>query len=168
MSNHDITGLIVDFRTNFGGSMWDAYPGLQLLFDSTVETVGFGKRCSTYDHGQMCISFSPSDCAIQGYPGISFNRPIAVLIGPGAASSGEQIALAMAFHPRTKLFGKPTRSAFNSPETGYLDPGFYFLEEVLLDPHAGNYRWKRSRRLCRSQDERGDRHLPHHPFVTDG
>ena len=41
-----------------------------------------------------------------------FDRPIAVLIGPGCVSTGDYVALAMRFHPMTRFFGKATNGAF--------------------------------------------------------
>ncbi|UCF38834.1 MAG: hypothetical protein JSU96_08355, partial [Acidobacteriota bacterium] len=58
---------------------------------------------------------------IQGDPDSFYDKPIAVLTGPGALSSGDQVALRMRFHPNSRFFGKPTAAAFNSPKDLDLD-----------------------------------------------
>ncbi len=121
------SGLIVDFRLNFGGNMYLAYTGLELLFDSQVLTVGFGRRCNDYDHYAMCAVTPPGAVAIEGDSSTYYDKPIAVLIGPGAVSSGDQIALALSLHPMAKLFGKPTAAAFNAPALAPTHHDFRFL-----------------------------------------
>ena len=45
----------------------------------------------------------------------SFNGPIAVLVGPGALSTGDLSSYWLTYHPRVRTFGKSTASAFNVP-----------------------------------------------------
>jgi hypothetical protein len=126
MHHHTTTGLIVDFRMNFGGNMWMAYPGLGLLFNQNTNTIGFAGRCDPNDRPSMCNIGSPGNYRITATPGSYYDKPIAVLVGPGAVSSGDQIALAMMHHPMAKAFGKPTNGAFNSPTPGTIPYSFYF------------------------------------------
>jgi hypothetical protein len=126
MNEYETTGLIIDFRTNFGGNMFLAHPGLELLFDDTLRTIRWCKRCNTSDHFDMCPWYSEDQATIYGEADTYYNKPIAVLIGPGAVSSGDQIALRLAYHPMARLFGKPTSAAFNSPTVVDLHAGFYF------------------------------------------
>jgi hypothetical protein len=75
----------------------------------------------------MCAApFSPEVYQINGNPATSYDKPIAVLTGPGAVSSGDQVALALSYHPMAKFFGKPTDGAFNSPTTWAIHDDFYF------------------------------------------
>jgi hypothetical protein len=114
MFEHETIGLILDFRTNFGG--WVIYQsGLQLLYDTTLETSKWVQRCDPDDHFALC-SAPDMDAAmiIHGDPATFYAGPIAVLVGPGAVSAGDQGSLAMSYHPMTKFFGKPTRGAFNA------------------------------------------------------
>jgi len=91
-------GLIIDFRFNRGGDMFLSDAALGMLFDRPVPTIGFAERADPDDH------------------------PIAVLTGPGAVSSGDQVALRMTYHPRARIFDKSTSTAFNSPcPPGRLD-----------------------------------------------
>jgi hypothetical protein len=135
---HQTTGVIIDFRTNWGGNMWLAYPGLNSLFGGGVEEVGWAIRCSADDRLQMCpVPTSKADM-IDVNSKSSYDKPIAVLIGPGCMSSGDQIALITALHPRAKTFGKPTNGTFNTPV--YEDVhGDYFFRVALIDAFLGEY-----------------------------
>ena len=113
----DTDGLIVDFRTNYGGNMFLSQNALSILFDKPVETVGFVSRDDHSDHLSFKIAADPSVYVIPGSPDTFYNKPIAVLVGPGALSAGDQVALRMKYHPRARLFGKSTTAAFNGPLT---------------------------------------------------
>jgi hypothetical protein len=132
-------GLIVDFRVNFGGNMFMAYPAIGMLIDSNVTTVGFGIRSDPNDH------FAMTEVAmnhIGNNPHYFYNRPVAILTGPGAVSSGDQVALAMTLVPNSRVFGKSTAGAFNSPEWPSLYPGFHFgfaAADAYLDTAPGHY-----------------------------
>jgi hypothetical protein len=119
-------GLILDFRWNDGGNMFLSNDGLSLLFDSTVSTVGFASRCGDPDdHLSMCSVGETSTWDIPGDPGSYYDRPIAVLVGPGVVSSGDQVALRMKFHPEAYFFGKSTMTAFNSPSSLPMPTDWY-------------------------------------------
>ena len=119
MFDHDTRGLIIDFRLNFGGNMFMSNPALAHLFDEWVYTIGFAKRVDWDDHLALAPvpNAPPEMYIIKGNPATYYDRPIAVLTGPGAVSSGDQVALRMTYHPRARVFGKPTASAFNGPAT---------------------------------------------------
>jgi len=139
MRVHETTGLIIDFRLNWGGNMYLAHAGLELLFQDTVRSIKWNRRCNASDHFLMCEASSGEQATIYSDPATYYDKPIAVLTGPGAISSGDQIALRMAFHPRAKFFGKPTDGAFNSPANPAIHPDFYcacayFDASLLSDP----------------------------------
>lgn len=127
MITQQTNGLIVDFRTNYGGNMFLSNQALELLFDTDVWTIGFAERCDPDDHHGMCPSpgSPPSVYVIHGNPATYYDQPIAVLIGPGALSSGDQVALRMKYHPEARLFGKSTATAFNAPSGVSVPPGWY-------------------------------------------
>jgi PKD repeat protein len=148
MFHHETIGLIIDFRFNYGGNMFLAYDALELLFNTYTETIGFAQRCDPNNRDSMCVTVPPEGYAIDADPDTYFDRPIALLTGPGAVSSGDQVALAMTFHPEVRTFGKPTAAAFNtatqaSPGSGYSmqyaygdawpasDPGHYLTHDVI-------------------------------------
>jgi len=133
-------GLIIDFRFNRGGNMFLSDAGLGMLFDQPVATIGFAERADPNDHHtlrpfvgeetQLCgitwRGYAPSlyviDMCDRSHDPAAYDRPIAVLTGPQAGSSGDQVALRMTFHPRARTFGKSTATAFNAPCTLNLDP----------------------------------------------
>jgi hypothetical protein len=123
-------GLIIDFRFNLGGSIDLSNEGLGLLFDQPTPTIGFAERSNPSDHFKMRTA-AGSQTQLVGMPGFyvipstphtSYNRPIAVLVGPGAVSAGDQNALRMTYLPHARTFGRSTATAFNAPVDLYLDP----------------------------------------------
>jgi len=121
MANPGNEGLIIDFRFNMGGQLSLSDAGLGLLFDRTVPTVDFVSRCDPDDHLGFCEEGAFLSFLIRGDPSSFYDKPIAVLVGPGAVSSGEHVALRMSFHPWAKLFGKPTNAAFNAAALMWSD-----------------------------------------------
>ncbi len=93
MNEYQTTGLIFDFRINGGGNMFLSYPALTLLFRETEETIGFVGRCDLDDHDSMCVVGPPEDFLVWEDTTTYYDRPIAILTGPGAVSSGDQVAL---------------------------------------------------------------------------
>jgi hypothetical protein len=121
------TGLIIDFRLNLGGNMFLSNPGLNLLFRDPTPTIAFADRASPTDHLAMrpLPSAPASSYVINPVPDADFyDKPIAVLTGPGAVSSGDQVALRMTFHPQARLFGEPTSGAFNGPQSISIGAGW--------------------------------------------
>jgi len=72
-------------------------------------------HCNPDDHYEMCNTPQfDSFMVINGDSSSYYDKPIAVLSGPGAASAGDQGTLIMSYHPMVKYFGKPSRGEFNS------------------------------------------------------
>ncbi|MBK8549515.1 MAG: hypothetical protein IPL53_00090 [Ignavibacteria bacterium] len=118
-------GLILDFRYNEGGNMFLSDPGLSLMFDTSKQTIDWGYRCSP-NPIEMCIENNPDPYNIPGEPP-GYNKPIAVLTGPGALSSGDQVALRMKYHPHARFFGKSTAAAFNAPYWYQMTNNYWLL-----------------------------------------
>jgi hypothetical protein len=133
-------GMIIDFRFNGGGNMFLSDSALKKLFTSSMLTIDWGRRTSASNHLQMTLNNISSGYKINGAPP-GYLKPIAVLTGPGAGSSGDQVAYRMKFHPRVKIFGKPTNGAFNSPTTLTLHPdwGCTFPAADAYDLATGKY-----------------------------
>ena len=107
MHHTDTDGLIIDLRFNTGGGAL-AVDGLALLFNDVVPTVGFDRRVRAGDPLEMVPDQSRPEfrLVIQGRADSYYDKPIAVLIGPGSISAGELEARRLSFHPRARLFGK--------------------------------------------------------------
>ncbi|MFC1543238.1 S41 family peptidase [Candidatus Neomarinimicrobiota bacterium] len=143
MNHRETEGLIIDLRLNYGGEMGIEDPGLALLFNSSVLICEYAKRCGDpNDHFEMCTI--EDNLHITGSPTTFFDRPIAVLTGPGAVSMGDETALKMKFHPMARLFGKPTAGAFSIISWGDLmgNPDWFLAVTIAnsyLVSDSGNY-----------------------------
>jgi hypothetical protein len=78
---------------------------------------------------------------IPGNPSTYYDKPIAVLSGPGAVSNGDWETLRMKFHPMVRTFGKSTNGAFTPsdyPDLGH--PDWFYTKATgsgyLLDGHV--------------------------------
>ena len=142
MFDHETDGLIIDFRFNMGGDMFLSDPGLALLFDETVPTIDWATRCDPSLHLAMCGMNISDSYVIPGDPGSFYDRPIAVLVGPGAVSSGDQVALRLAFHAKARFFGKSTSTAFNAAALAHDDAEFratFAFADAYLLSNPGEY-----------------------------
>lgn len=104
--------MVLDLRTDTGGNMWPMIGGLAPLIgtgqvgsfvypDGTIEPWTLIDGVASWDGMVMAAYDTPIEA---GHP------PVAVLIGPRTASSGE--ATAVAFH------GRPTRASSGSRPPG--------------------------------------------------
>ncbi|NUM76988.1 T9SS type A sorting domain-containing protein, partial [candidate division KSB1 bacterium] len=143
---------IFDFRFNTGGTAL-ARDGLVLLFNQTVATVGFDRRVRGEDHFAMQPDPQrpASALVIRGDPNTFYNKPIAILIGPGSISAGELEARRLSFHPRARIFGKAAAggntgsdninlgnsdwSAMLATGPQYLVSTHEYLSHKALEPH---------------------------------
>ena len=139
----DTEGLIIDYRLNTGGYMPVAHLGYSLLFDNEIEAVSFDVRGDSRDHLAMVPhpTFTSEKFTIQGDPASVYDQPIAVLTGPGAFSNGDWETLRTRFHPRARVFGKPTNGAFTpSDNPSLLGTEWHFSRGTgsgyLIDGHV--------------------------------
>jgi len=140
MNHYQTSGLIIDLRTNYGGYPPNAFNGYELLFKDDVYECGTAWRDPDSDDRLAMI---PSPLNADSFlnfsvdPDTYYDKPIAVLIGPGCMSAGDLSALALSYHPMSRLFGKPTAAAFNSPQPVELSEGIRFrfsrIETYLLN-----------------------------------
>jgi hypothetical protein len=110
-NNKKVDGLVLDFRMNLGGGADVSNDGLAQLFNFNPKSNLFNAtRNSSSDHlGFSLTKYYDPALAATAYP---FDRPIAVLIGPGCLSAGDYNAFFPRFHPMARLFGKATNGAF--------------------------------------------------------
>ena len=124
MFDYDTSGLIFDFRINTGGGALTPDDGFALLFDSEIYTVGYALRVEgsedrydMYPHPEL----TPELLKIKGASESYYDRPIAVLIGPGSVSAGDLHAQRLLAHPMVRTFGKPSNGGFtlnDNPDYG--------------------------------------------------
>ena len=142
MNHHETDGLIVDFRLNYGGDMRQAHSGYTFLFDERITAVSFDVRGNPDDYLDMVPSrtHTAGMFTIPGNPNTFYDKPIAVLIGPGAVSNGDWESLRMGFHPRVRTFGKATNGAFTLSDFPALGDDWYFTKATgsgyLIDGHV--------------------------------
>ena len=110
-------GWIIDLRDNTGGNMWPMIKGLRPLLGA-ADLGAFRDR-----NGVMKAWRSQPSKAC----GVDLShRPVAVLVGPRTASSGEAVAVAFRARPDTRFLGQPTaglataNQSFTFPDGGVL------------------------------------------------
>ena len=186
MYEYDTDGLIIDFRFNMGGDMSLSDLALELLFDQSVQTIDFVERCKDTDHLGLCAVGQTTSYTIPGSPSSFYDKPIAVLTGPGAVGAGDQVALRLTFHPNARFFGKSTNTAFNLPAPVKLrkhwDAHFALADAFVLSdsgeddpPFESGYQlrihntWggEHSGRLPGRDNIIEDEFLTHDPFPVD-
>ncbi|MCP4703471.1 MAG: hypothetical protein GY865_02580 [candidate division Zixibacteria bacterium] len=132
--NRQTKGLIIDMRTNFGGySPPEDY--LKHLFNDYLEVAGTKTRCSKFNRNDLCYANwehpSYPTFTIDGDPTTYYDKPIAVLIGPGCISMGDFTSLLLSKHPMTKFFGKPTSGSHSGQKPSFMDDNYYFAFTLL-------------------------------------
>jgi hypothetical protein len=153
MYDYDTSGLILDFRINTGGGALTADDGFALLFDKEVFTVGYALRVEgsedpyeMYPHPEL----TPELLEIKGDPESYYDKPIAVLIGPGTVSAGDLHSQRLLAHPRVRTFGKPSNGGFTLND----------------NPDYGS-RWWTSRATGSAYTVEGTRYLAHTGVPVD-
>jgi hypothetical protein len=107
---------VVDLRGHGGGNMWASLAGISSLLGGPRVGAFVGRTATTWwfaENGQAGIDGVPAVDAQAPEPP-RFDGPVAVLIGPGTASSGEAVAVAFEGRARTRLFGAATMGYTNS------------------------------------------------------
>jgi hypothetical protein len=119
-----ICRVLIDLRANDGGNMWPMLNGLAPLLGREPYGYFFNAEGSetawTVNNGTTTVTDGiepPTPRATEALGAI----PVAVLIGPGTASSGEFTAIAFRGRPNTAFFGAPT-SGFVSANGTYPLP----------------------------------------------
>ena len=127
----DAPGMIVDLRANVGGAESVGQQIASLFADASYiyarQRVRNGPAHSDF------VETEPR--RIGPRQGSIYSRPVACLVGPGAISSAEGMALMMKSLPHCTLFGQPTRGASGNPAPVVLPNGVdvYFSRWVSLE-----------------------------------
>jgi len=141
-------GWIVDLRGNTGGNMWPMLLGAVPLLRTTpgaIEDVGSFATAEGPSRWQLTPSSVRLGKRVRvdlGAPGYQLKHPgapVAVLIGPRSASSGEASVLAFRGRPQTRSFGQPTAGLSTANEMRPLVDGSALLltTSVMQDRKGG-------------------------------
>jgi len=141
-------GWIVDLRGNTGGNMWPMLLGAAPLLRTTpgaIEDVGSFAAAEGPSRWQLTPSSVRLGKRVRvdlGAPGYQLKHPgapVAVLIGPRSASSGEASVLAFRGRPQTRSFGQPTAGLSTANEMRPLVDGSALLltTSVMQDRKGG-------------------------------
>jgi C-terminal processing protease CtpA/Prc len=131
-----VQAWIVDLRRNPGGDMFPMIAGLgPLLGDGTccyfIGPDG-SRQPISYRRGEASDGITVWVTVDDPYTLLQPAAPVAVLIGPLTASSGEFSALALRNRPLTRLFGQPTYGVPTGNETKELADGAMIFLTVCL------------------------------------
>jgi carboxyl-terminal processing protease len=111
-TEHPITGWVVDLRGNGGGNMYPMLAGLGPLTgpgELGYFVTGHKEEAFAYRNGEAyAVKPGRGVRVLQPYTLRQPASPVAVLIGPRTASSGEITALAFIGRPATRVFGQPS------------------------------------------------------------
>jgi len=163
-----IHGLIIDIRTNFGGSILTYMKAFYYLSDGDFPWMGWADRSSTTDRYTMDPSLAPPYVygTTDDDPNF-FNKKIALLVGPGAVSAGDMMQILYTHHPNLKIIGKPTAGAFGAyqsvtmPYSNYVgsrqNGDFYRAEDNTLYLSHRNFPidsfvWFDRTKVCNNED----------------
>lgn len=123
-----VCGWTVDLRKNFGGNMWPMLAGVGPILGEGL--AGFfvepdGSRQAWYYEDSASRIGQKVMVEVTGSPyrGNSRQPPVAVLIGPQTASSGEAVAVAFRGREQTRFFGEATAGLSTSNEGFRLPDG---------------------------------------------
>lgn len=135
----DVDGWVVDLRDNTGGSMWPMLAGLFPLLGEASPGAFVDREGKVFPWKIR----GARECDLS-------QAPVAVLIGPSTASSGEMTAIAFIDRPNTRFFGQSSAglATGNSPillpdgarvvltTTRVQDRSGHILEQVKPDETA--------------------------------
>ena len=139
--DNKIPGVILDMRTNGGGSGWLAYQMSAYFFDKEI-VVG---NTAHYSEETSQFYMDPGDekRMIPPRPELQYSGPVAVLVGPACASACEFFSYDMTINNRAIIVGQyPSEGAGGSVER------FLMPEKIQVQLTTG-----------RAVDARGEIHL---------
>jgi carboxyl-terminal processing protease len=138
LDKQSVCGWIVDLRENLGGNMYPMIAGLGALIgegDLGLFKDAIGHTTAWYYRdGQAGEGNAPH--AKVSHPEFLFDpteTPVAVLIGPQTASSGEATAISFRGRPNTRFFGKPSHGLTTGNEVFTLGDGALIILTVAVE-----------------------------------
>jgi len=138
-----LCGWIVDLRTDSGGNMWPMLAGLDPLlgpapFGFFVSPHGATQPWTRTKDGVSAVAASAVPAATPVFALAQAAAPVAVLIGPGTASSGEMTAIALIGRPGVRVFGGNSAGFLSGNVVLPLPDGAHIaVTEVLIRDRSG-------------------------------
>jgi C-terminal processing protease CtpA/Prc len=132
-------GYVIDLSGHTGGNMWPGLDGLgPLLGDQTlVGSFKPGAFAWRISKDEIAGRLGPGDAAASEvlWRADLPIAPVAVLVGPSTASSGEAIAVALSGRANTEFFGRRTRGLATSTQAIELGDGLiaFIVVAVMAD-----------------------------------
>ena len=132
--------LIIDLRMNNGGNSAPMFEAFKALLGKSYTTYGANSQFKILKKESDSASLAyqqhavPDRLCIPANP----NMRIAVLIGPGTASSGEILALALSSRPNTRLFGEKTIGVCNATNGFLLSTNAFYC--LLAESYVADYK----------------------------
>lgn len=137
-----LCGWIVDLRGDIGGNMWPMLAGLDPLLGASP--FGFFSKGESREpwqrtpQGIFPVSLPPGPPAPPAFTLRHASAPLAILIGPGTASSGEMTALALIGRPGVRTFGTNSAGFLSGNVVLPLPDGAHLaITEVLVHDRTG-------------------------------
>lgn len=134
---------VIDLRAHTGGNMWPGLAGLGPLLGPRA--VGAFKPGPEWVVTKDGVTLGGQLAASATQPGLSLDRledaPVALLLGPRTASSGEAIGIAFAGRANTRSFGSKTRGLTTVNQMVNLGDGLraFVTNGVMLDRNGNSY-----------------------------
>ncbi|MEM9986226.1 MAG: S41 family peptidase, partial [Bacteroidota bacterium] len=145
LATPEVKGWILDLRRNGGGNCWPMLAGIGPL-------LGHGTCGYFLDANQRKIAWSYKKgssrarktkiCKVSGKPfPLQEELPVAVLWGPGTASSGEIVAVAFIGREKMKSFGQPSYGLTTGNGTFTLSDGakVFLTSSIYVDRNGQPY-----------------------------
>lgn len=110
----DTDGLIIDLREDQGGWVEANFNrGFSRLMNFDTHTLSYWRRASASDLTALepwpaNFGFDVAGMSIDADEETVYDKPIAVLVGPGCVSMGDATAYRLTYIPNTRFFGKST------------------------------------------------------------
>jgi C-terminal processing protease CtpA/Prc len=123
----DVCGWVIDLRGDSGGNMWPMLNGLKSLLGDPP----FGAFVTPQGAVSSWVEISGVVAEARDVPrspptapkSHKSRAPIALLIGPQTASSGEMVAIALQGRPQTRSFGSQTAGLVTANQSFVLSDG---------------------------------------------
>jgi carboxyl-terminal processing protease len=135
----DVCGWVVDLRQNSGGNLWPMLAGLGPLLgggELAASVYPDGRRVGVwYRDGQAGFG-DYTQLRVRTPYRLRAPAPVAVLVGPGTASSAEVLAVVLRGSPGTRSFGGPTRGLSAGNRTFPLADGASLVLTVAATSDA--------------------------------